>query len=344
MASELCHDDLKTEEVKKWLAEVVHFKPILVISGGEPLMRPDIFDIAVWAKQQGLIVSLATNGTLIDEKKAALIKKAGIDRVSVSFDGGTAGVHDTFRQLPGSFESALAGIRFLQQAEVPFQINTTVARHNLAELEDIFQMALDLDAVAIHFFLLVPVGCGVEIAEQERLSPEEYETVLNWIHARAMEKKIHIKPTCAPHYYRILKQTRTFKELMHTGREGAGGRHPGGGAPSKVGAKMSMFTRGCLAGSGVFFISHKGEVFPCGYLPVQAGKVPEQNLARIWENSPVFNRLRDIDQLKGKCGACPYKQVCMGCRARAYFQSGDYMDEEPMCSYELPKKDELSKR
>lgn len=107
---------------------------------------------------------------------------------------------------------------------------------------------------------------------------------------------------------------------------------------------MSMFTRGCLAGSGVFFISHKGEVFPCGYLPVQAGKVPEQNLARIWENSPVFNRLRDIDQLKGKCGACPYKQVCMGCRARAYFQSGDYMDEEPMCSYELPKKDELSKR
>ncbi|MEA2063617.1 MAG: radical SAM protein [Gemmatimonadota bacterium] len=318
--------DMDTAACLELVEQVASFaRPILVLSGGEPLIRPDIFQIAAHAAGLGLAVALATNGTLVNEETADKIIASGVRRVAISFDGATAGVHDSFRRQPGSFAKAGAGFRALKARGMSMQVNCTVARHNEHQLDEIVEMALGLGAEALHFFLLVPVGCGVEISREQQLSPERYEQVLNWLYDQ--ERKhlgLQLKATCAPHYFRIVYQRGGGKEI--TERAKTRGEHG-----------MHSMTRGCLAGSAVCFISHTGEVFPCGYLPVSAGNVKETLLEKIWNEAPLFQVLRDTGNLKGKCGVCEYKNVCMGCRARAYGQTGDYLAEEPYCTY-VPKK------
>jgi len=300
-------------------------RPVLVLSGGEPLIRPDIFEIAAHAVGRGLPVALATNGTLVDESMAEKIVSSGVRRVSISFDGATPEVHDAFRMLPGSFEKAVAGFRALKARSVSMQVNCTVARHNEHQLEQVVELARNLGADALHFFMLVPVGCGVEINENQQLTPERYEEVLNWIYDQTLaHPELQLKATCAPHYFRVVYQRGGDKQLKQ--RAEAHGEHG-----------MHAMTRGCLAGSAVCFVSHNGEVFPCGYLPVSAGNVRETPLEKIWKEAHLFQVLRDTGNLKGKCGLCEYKKVCMGCRARAYGQVGDYLAEEPFCIY-VPKR------
>lgn len=294
-----------------------HYKPILVLTGGEPLYRPDIFRIAAHARDRGLKTALASNGTLIDEAIALGIREAGIQRVSISLDGSNAASHDGFRGIPGSFEQAMAGITHLRTAGVEFQVNTTISRRNVDEIEDILKLTESIGARALHIFMLVPVGCGVEIAESEMISKEKYESVLNWFYDRSRETKLELKATCAPHYYRIIRQ-RARAEGRKLSFESDG---------------MTAVTRGCLAGTGVCFISHRGDVQPCGYLPVSVGNVLEQPFHEIWEEAPVFKTLRDLDNLTGKCGECEYKTFCAGCRARAYYENGDYLSDEPYCAY-----------
>ncbi len=294
------------------------YSPILVLTGGEPLYREDIFEITKHAVGRGLRVALATNGTLIDEPMAVRIAEAGVTRVSISLDGPDAASHDDFRGLPGSFDSALEGGRHLRRAGVPVQINTTITKRNEARLEEIVDLARSEEAVALHLFMLVPVGCGAEIAEEDMLSGERYEKVLNWFYERSKRLDMEFKATCAPHYYRIIRQ-RAAGEGRKLAFETDG---------------MAAMTRGCLAGSGVCFISHRGDVQPCGYLPLVAGNVTERPFREIWETSELFLDLRNADLLKGKCGACGYRHVCGGCRARAYFATGDPLDEEPYCAYE----------
>jgi heme b synthase len=326
VADELVPEDLTTAEAKQLVDQIVAFcNPILVLSGGEPLIRPDIFEIAEYAVAKGLRVALATNGTLIDEPMAQRIVDAGIRRVAVSLDGATAETHDTFRALPGSFAQALDGIRHLRALGMSVQVNTTVARHNIDELPQILDLALSLEADALHIFLLVPVGCGVEIADEQMISPQQYEEVLNWFYDRDQEGLLELKATCAPHYFRIVRQ-RTAAEKRQA-------------PPSQKRQRASdlyAMTKGCLAGTGVCFISHKGEVFPCGYLPLSAGSVREQPLQEIWEGANVFRELRDPELLQGKCGRCQFQRVCGGCRARAYGTTGNYLGEEPFCVYEPP--------
>jgi len=323
VAHEMMRSDLTTEEAFLLVDQIAEVgNPILVLSGGEPLIRPDILDIARHGRQRGLTVSLATNGTLVTSKLARAIQAAGIARVAVSLDGARADTHDQFRRQLGSFHRALEGIGYLRWAGVPVQINTTVARHNEAELEAIHDLAADLGAVALHAFLLVPVGCGVQIAEDQMLSPEGYEAILHRFYDLAQRGRLQCKATCAPHYYRVVRQ-----------RAAAEGRHV---VPARHG--MAAMTKGCLAGSAVCFVSHKGEVFPCGYLPVEAGNVRRAPFGSIWRLSPVFASLRDPDCLDGKCGACEFINVCSGCRARAYYATGDYLAEEPFCVYEPRRK------
>ena len=332
VADQLVPEDLTTAESKALIDQIIAFSsPIFVLSGGEPLMRPDIFAIARYAASRGLRVALATNGTLIDELMADRIVDAGIRRVAVSLDGATATTHDTFRALAGSFAQALRGIQRLRARGMSVQINTTVARHNVDELPDVLELARSLGADALHIFLLVPVGCGVEIADEQMIAPQEYERVLQWLYERDREGLLELKATCAPHYFRIVRQRLAAekRELppSHT-RQRAAGRplgHPG---------SLNTMTKGCLAGTGVCFISHKGEVFPCGYLPLRAGSVREEPLQAIWEGSEVFQTLRDPDRLEGKCGLCEFKRICAGCRARAYGTTGNYLGEEPFCVYE----------
>jgi radical SAM protein with 4Fe4S-binding SPASM domain len=347
VAKELAKEDLTTQEAFRFIDDLATMgSPILVLSGGEPLYRPDIFEIARYAANTNRVkVAMATNGTLVDERIAKRIVEAGVERVSISLDGADTKTHDEFRKLPGSFERALYGFRCLKKLGMSMQINSTIANHNVHQLKDLYQLALKLGADALHIFMLVPVGCGVEIAEDQMLSAQKYEETLNLFYDMAQEAKIQTKATCAPHYFRIIRQRAKETGVMPQIKDphlmaGMGAGHPGHGHPGKghPGGHPSMaaMTKGCLAGTGVCFISHKGEVFPCGYLPVTSGNVRTKSFAEIWRTSEVFAKLRNPDLLGGKCGACEYKKVCEGCRARAFYQTGDYMAGEPYCIY-VPK-------
>lgn len=339
VADQLLPQDLTTQAALEMIDQIASFsRPIFVLSGGEPLFRPDIFEIARYASDRGLLVALATNGTLIDAVAARRIQQAGIRRVSISFDGADAATHDIFRG-PGAFDRALAGMEHLRAVGVPYQINTTVARHNVGQMPATLTLARHLQAVALHLFLLVPVGCGVEIAADQQISPAEYEAVLNWMYDAEMEGGIELKATCAPHYFRIARQRqaeerrqgiiRERPQSMHRQQQAGHAAHPHSQPPA-----MNAMTKGCLAGTGVSFISHRGEVFPCGYLPLTAGNIHQQPFQTIWEDAPLFADLRDPDRLGGKCGLCEFKKICSGCRARAYGMTHDYLGEEPFCTYE----------
>jgi len=351
VANQLLPQDLSTAEAFRLIDQVAAFaRPIFILSGGEPLFRPDIFDIARHASDAGLIVALATNGTLIDAGVARRIRESGVRRVSISFDGADAATHDIFRG-PGAFDKALAGMEHLRRVGVPYQINTTVARHNVHQMEQTLALAKEMEAQALHLFLLVPVGCGVEIADDQQITPVEYEAVLNWMYDAEMAGGMELKATCAPHYFRIVRQRQAeerrqgiFRERpashhrqQHAGGHGHGhpGGHPGSAGNGNEAARqaMSAMTKGCLAGTGVCFVSHRGEVFPCGYLPLEAGNIRRQPFQEIWEQSPLFADLRDPDLLGGKCGLCEFKRVCGGCRARAYGMTLEYLGEEPFCTY-----------
>ena len=346
VADQLTPFDLSTEEAFTLIDQIAEVgRPIFILSGGEPLMRPDIFEIARHASDAGLIVALATNGTMIDDALAARIKESGVKRVSISFDGADPATHNVFRGQEGSFEAAVRGVRALRAVGVPVQINTTVAKHNQEQLEQILQLTKDLDAIALHLFLLVPVGCGVEIADDQMVSAADYERILNWLYdTEIAEPDLQLKATCAPHYFRVMRQRRAEERRRGIQRELPASHHRqlhghrGNGHPHGHGnggpPQMHAATKGCLAGTGVCFVSHRGEIFPCGYLPVSAGNVRKQTFGEIWQNSPLFAELRDPDLLKGKCGACQFKHVCAGCRARAYGMTGDYLAEEPFCAYD----------
>lgn len=311
----LMKDDLPTKEVFRLIDGIAEVgKPIFVLSGGEPLIRPDIFEIAAHGQSRGLTVSLATNGTLVDDPTADRIAASGIKRVAISIDGTDAKTHDDFRRQPGSLAAALRGFDRLRARGLSLQINCTISRHNVHQLDDFYKMATGRGADALHFFMLVPVGCGATISPDTMLTPAEYERVLEWIYARASEHKLHVRPTCAPHYFRI--------RLQH------------GESAKPTGHGYGAVTRGCLAGSSVCFVSHTGQVFPCGYLPVSAGDVTKESFAHVWNASELFERLRQPDLLEGKCGACEYRTICLGCRARAYSADGNYMGQEPSCDYE----------
>jgi len=294
---------------------------------------------------------------------ARMIVDAGVKRVSISLDGADALTHDSFRGIPGAFDAAVYGLRNLKALGMSVQINMTIARHNARQLPQVLELAKSLGADALHTFLLVPVGCGVDIAAEQMVAPEEYEEMLNWFYDQSLEGGIELKATCAPHYFRVVRQRRVADrraaeaaaktaaaesapdatdigptEMAMPGATGILLKpqttgHPGGHAGGHP-SDMNTMTKGCLAGTGVCFISHEGEVFPCGYLPVIAGDLRKQRFAEIWQNSPVFHELRDTGNLKGKCGCCEFRNICMGCRARAFAASGDYLDEEPFCVYQ----------
>lgn len=326
-----CHD-LTTEQARgmiEQLAEVGRaqpFMPILVLSGGEPLCREDIFDLIDWARGRDIRAALATNGTLVDAATARRIKDSGAARVSVSLDGATAEVHDRLRKLDGSFCQAVAGIGCLAELGVPFQINITLTKHNTHQIEDVYELAKGLGAVAVHIFMLVPVGCGQVLAETDMLSPEQYEEMLVHICRLDARGEIEMKVTCGPHYERVVRQ-----QGLHRSRRASGNRH------SAPGSHPHGTSRGCLAGLGVVFVGHQGDVFPCGYLPVKCGNILEQPLIDIWQGSPDLARMRDSDKLEGKCGVCGYRAICSGCRARAFGATGNYMAEEPFCAYVPPE-------
>ena len=305
--------------------------PIMILTGGEPLVRNDFFDIAKACVGMFSRVALATNGTTVDDAIARRIVETGIQRVSVSLDGANASTHDAFRGVPGSFEATLRGYDAMARAGVSLQVNATVARHNIDEVEDLLNFVIARKAAAFHVFALVPVGCGAQISDDARLSSEQMEKFLRWLFLKSIElrDRIHIKATCATQYYRIMREVSREQGIP---LPGASHGHPHGKGHGSA-SGMEAMTRGCLAGSAVCFISRIGDVQPCGYLPVCVGNVRKQPFGEIWRNSQVFSALRDPGKLQGKCGSCGYRVVCEGCRARAYAATSDFMSEDPDCSY-----------
>ncbi|MBI4249399.1 MAG: radical SAM protein [Elusimicrobia bacterium] len=319
-------DELTTGQAKQLIDELAQIgKPVLILSGGEPLFRKDIFEIARYGKERGLALGIATNGTLVSSRIAAALKDAGIYYAAISLDGVRAITHDHFRGR-GNFDRAVEGFKNLKAAGIKVQVNFTVTRQNIAEVPVIYKMASDMGACALYLFLLVPVGCGVQIADSQMLSPEEVEAWLRWVYVKDRTGSLPIKAICAPHFYRIEKQDEHLVEVSLAQK--------GGAAPRRREREVNGARRGCLAAINMCFISHKGDVFPCGYLPVACGNVLKTPLSEIWASSTVLKQLRDPDLLTGKCGLCSFKDVCGGCRARAYYASQSVLAEEPFCTYE----------
>lgn len=296
--------ELSTAECRGMIDNIVSFAtPTVILTGGEPLMRSDIYDIIGYGQEKGLRLVIAVNGTLITNDNAHRLKMLGIQRVSLSIDGENAQKHDAFRGQAGAFDSVATAMRILKDIGLPFQINTTVTALNVQDIDKIYGLARSFGAHAWHIFLLVPVGRGKGLKGNE-LSARLYEDVLH--HLRDIEKRneLEIKVTCAPHYYRIVMEE--------------------GDQPKSA---------GCLAGKSFMFISHRGVAQPCGYLEVPSGDVRKDGVKEVWETSPVFRHLRDLASYQGKCGSCRYLRICGGCRARAFEATGDYRQAEPLCSY-----------
>ena len=294
--------------------------PIIIFTGGDPMMRPDVYELMRYATDKGLRCVMSPNGTLITPETAVLIREAGVKRCSISIDGPDAASHDDFRGVPGAFDASMRGIRHLKEAGLEFQINTTVTRANLGSFRQIFDLCERLGAAAWHIFLLVPTGRAAKLGA-EVITAGEYEDVLNWFYDFRKTTKMHLKATCAPHYYRIMRQRAREEGVPVT--------------PENFG--LDAMTRGCLGGTGFCFISHVGQVQPCGYLELDCGNVRDTPFPEIWRSSRQFRQFRSQKEYEGKCGVCEYHRVCGGCRARAHSMNDNYMAEEPLCTY-LPRK------
>ncbi|MDR1308888.1 MAG: radical SAM protein [Deltaproteobacteria bacterium] len=303
--------ELDGAESMDLLARLAAFSPppMVILSGGEPLMRPDILDLARRGTSLGLRMLLSTNGTLLSPSLAKGIKKAGIRRLSLSLDAPEAPAHDGFRGLPGSFAAIVESSAILKAEGLPFQINSTITPDNIGQTEAISTLALSLGAVAHHVFLLVPVGRARDWGGPG-LPPEAYEEALARLRRREGSIGLEFKATCAPQYNRISRQL----ALPIPPRSG----------------------RGCLGGQGFMFVSHDGRVGACGYLPLEAGNVRQAHPVDIYENSELFRALRDRERYRGRCRDCEYWDVCGGCRARAHAQ-GDYLGPEPLCPHQPGK-------
>jgi heme b synthase len=294
--------------------------PIVILTGGEPLLREDVFDLSQKGTDLGLRMVLATNGTLLRPELVERMKDSGIKRVSISLDGVDERQHDAFRKVPGAFKGSLEGIRLLKEGGVEFQINTTVTRHNIGNIENILDLSVELGAAAHHIFLLVPTGRARRMVDQE-IEALEYERVLHWFYEMRDQVPLHLKATCAPHYYRILRQEARRKgEKVDYETYG-----------------LDAMTRGCLGGTSFVFVSNTGIVQPCGYLELNCGDLKQSTFPSVWHDSRIFKQLRDFSTYKGKCGRCEYLRFCGGCRARAYEATGDFLAEEPLCAYQ-PRK------
>jgi heme b synthase len=311
--------DFTTDEAKKLLDDIAGYcKPVLVLSGGEPLMRSDLFEIAKYGSDLGLRMCIATNGTLINDEICEQMKASGIKMVSLSLDGSTKEIHDNFRQQEGAFEGALRGIEYLKKHNIEFLINSSFSKRNQHDIENVYRLAKRLGATAWYLFMIVPTGRGEGIME-ELISAADYEKILNWHYdMEAKERDMLVRPTCAPQYYRIVLQRQKAEGKKFERRNlkfstGAG--------------------KGCVAAQVICFIDNRGNVQPCSYFPTYAGNVKQKSFREIWENSPLFKDIRDFNKYAGDCGVCEYRTVCGGCRARADAVHGDYLAKEPYCDY-----------
>jgi radical SAM protein with 4Fe4S-binding SPASM domain len=314
-------DELNTEESKRLIDQIAEVsRPLLILSGGEPLLRDDVFELIRYGTQKGLRMGLGSNGCLIDENVAKKLKDAGIKTVSISLDSSVEAQHDDFRGVHGSWSKAVRALKLLRENGILVQANTTLTQQNYGQIDDIMTLTEQIGVENFHLFFLVPTGRGAKIAD---ISPAMYEDMITGTFAKTHKHTLNVRPSCAPQFMRIAKG---------------------------MGLDMRQWIRGCIAGMYYCRIYPNGDVTPCPYLPVKLGNIREKSFKEIWFASPVFKALRNPDCLEGKCGECEHKIICGGCRARAYGLSSDFIDycgdlhepgelrgnylaEDPWCAY-----------
>ena len=339
-------DQLTHEEGERLIDQIAEMHiPIFVFTGGDPMKRKDVFDLIRYAASKGIQVALTPSATpLLDREAIFKLKDAGLVRLGISLDGSTPEIHDTFRGLPGAHARTIQAIEWAGEAGIPIQVHTTISRHNAHDLDNLCNLFEKLNIVMWNVFFLVPVGRG---QLDDLLSGEDFERVFGKIYELSQRANFQIKTTEAMHYRRYLLQHNLEERKMGHGHGHPGGSHPGArpaavaaeyepGAPQADAAtrNRSWATRRVNDGKGFMFISHTGNVYPSGFLPIHAGNIRETPLAEIYRNAPIFKALRDTKQLEGKCGACEFKEICGGSRARAYALTGDPLAQEPCCIYQ----------
>jgi len=314
--------ELTTEEGKSLIDQIAMMQiPVFVLTGGDPIRRPDLFELIRHARKAGVRVSLTPSATpLLTRDVVIRLKDAGIARLAISIDGATAATHDAFRGMSGSFARSLDAIRWANEIGLPVQINTTFSRRNLDEIDAIVALMETLRIALWSVFFLVPTGRG---KLSDLLSADEFEEVFARIYQLSKNSSFDIKTTEAQHYRRFVLQQRASERKAGDSRVES----------EKVADSIGRAPRGLNDGKGFVFISHTGEVFPSGFLPLSAGNIRHQPLSTIYRESPVFLNLRDTSKLEGKCGACEFKEICGGSRARAYALTGNPYGEEPCCVY-----------
>lgn len=307
--------ELSTAEAFHLIDQIADMRvPLFVLTGGDPLKRPDLMPIVQYACRRGVRTSLTPSTTPLLVRTAIFdLKASGLMRLAVSLDGSTAELHDGFRGVPGSYQRTLDAIAWCNEAGLPVQVNTTVSKNNLADLNSMIDLLKSVGVVLWSVFFLVPTG---RAQQRDLLSPEQHEQVFAKLYQTSKQVKFHIKTTEGQHYRRYVLQRKASEPNSRTQED-----------------LISTAPRGVNDGKGFMFVSHVGEVYPSGFLPLSAGNVLWEPLADIYQASPLFRALRDSSQLKGKCGKCEFNELCGGSRARAYALTGDPLAEEPCCAY-----------
>ena len=327
-------DELTTDEGRRMIAGLRGFgHPVLVLTGGDPLRRPDLEALVAAGDEAGLSVALSPAGTPLLTHAALLkLQRAGLQGVSISLDGSCAAIHDPFRRVRGSFDWSLQGAAAAAALGLRLQINTTLTRHNLADLPAIASLVEMLEAKRWTLFLLVPTG---RAHDEQQITPAECERVFEWLSDLAGTARFKIKTTEGPHYRRVaLQRLGAAGSGAGTGLEGPGVAGVPLDLPVAIGSGRGRFVPGMNDGSGFLFVSARGEIQPSGFLPLTAGNVRSDSPVEVYRHHPIFTALRDPDRLGGRCGRCEYRRVCGGSRARAYAATGDYLAEDPLCAYQ----------
>ena len=344
--AEVDPDTLTTEQGERLLDQIERFgkpRPIVILTGGDPFKRVDIFELVRYGTQIGLPIAVSPSGTpLLTAANLVRLKEAGAKAISLSIDGSTPAIHDAFRRVDGSFRMTVDGWQAAHEAGLRVQINTTVTRYNLFDLPDIFRLMQDHGLMTWSVFFLVPTGRG---RVEDEITAAEYEDVMNWLYDAG--KLLSVKTTEGHHYKRIVLQRTLLDQLGVDPVEAMGlgetyrrlkahfERAADFGRERYVEEdRMRRSPMHVNAGNGFVFISRRGEVYPSGFMPIASGSVKDRSVVDIYRESPLFQALRDPDAFEGRCGRCEFRHVCGGSRSRAYAVSGDPVGEEPFCTYQ----------
>jgi radical SAM protein len=325
--------ELTTDEAKRLVDDICRFgRPLLVLTGGDPLKRPDAVEIVRYGTDAGLRVALTPSGTpLMTPRVLGELHDAGMSRLAVSLDGATAAQHDAFRGVAGSFDWTIRMLETARSLGLSTQINTTISRHNVHDLERLITLMTGLGIALWSVFFIVPVG---RARPEDLATADEFETVFHRLYDLSRTAPFDIKSTAAPHYRRVIMQ-RQVAERRAGARDGAPSPLTAGVGFS-LGDGVGRAAKGVNDGDGFLFVSHRGDIYPSGFLPKSAGNVRTDDLVEVYRTHELFRSLRDRDRLKGKCGVCEFRTVCGGSRARAYAMTGDPLEADPMCAYTPP--------